>query len=90
MVRDIRQLELVILYRKTEELAQTFLTTFLDASFNISSQKSYGQTGVISVICVMMKEEKEHFSIIDWVSTKQKKYRSLELWSRDICMGRSR
>ena len=73
MVREIKKLEPVILFRRTEGVIQAILTMFSDASFNISSRKSYGQTGVISGIRTMMKDGKEQFYVIDWVSTKQKR-----------------
>lgn len=73
MVREIKNLEPVVLFRRADTAAQTMLNTFSDASFNISTRKSYGQTGVISRIRTTMENGSEQFYVIDWVSTKQKR-----------------
>ena len=73
MVRDIKKLDPTLFFRQADQVKQAWVTTFSDASFNISSRKSYGQTGVICGIRTTMNEGSEQYYVIDWVSTKQKR-----------------
>ena len=71
MVREIKKLEPVILFQKTEGVSQTILTSFSDASFNINSQK--GQAGLTPDIRTKMKDGIDQFYVIKGASTKRKR-----------------
>ena len=72
-VRDIRKLDPTIVYHSPGNVANAILSTFSDASFNITARKSYGQTGLVSGVRTTMQDGSELFHILDWVSTKQRR-----------------
>lgn len=73
IVREIKKLKPVLLFRRTGTVIGAVITTFSDASFNITSRKSYGQTGLVSGVRTTMDNGSEMFHMLDWVSTKQRR-----------------
>lgn len=73
IVRDIKKLQPTLLFRRTGNVTKAMITTFSDASFNITSRKSYGQTGLVLGVRTTMDDGYEMFHMLDWVSTKQRR-----------------
>ena len=73
IVRDMKKLKPYILYKRPTNVTRAIVSTFSDASFNISSLKSYGQTGLVFGIRTLTKDGSEHFHTLNWVSTKQRR-----------------
>lgn len=73
IVREIKKLQPVIVYQQPENFLNVILTTFSDASFNMSSLRSYGQNGLISGLRIMCRDGTEVFHTPDRVSTKQRR-----------------
>lgn len=62
IVRDIKKLQHAIVFHQPTSVVNAILNTFSDASFNISSRKSYGQTGLISGLRIMWNDGTKLFS----------------------------
>ena len=73
IVRDIKKLTPTLFFRNSTDVVSAMVSTLSDASFNINSRKSYGQTGLIMGIRTLLQDGSECFHTVDWVSTKQRR-----------------
>lgn len=73
IVRDIKKLTPHIIFPRSTSVVRAMISTFSDASFNISSRKSYGQTGLVLGIRTQLEDGSELFHVLDWVSVKQRR-----------------
>lgn len=73
IIRDIRKLSPTIFFPPCAHVVNAVATTFSDASFNISSRKSYGQTGVVSGVRAELSNEINRFYALEWISVKQRR-----------------
>ena len=65
IVRGIRKLHPSILYPDCHHIINAVVSPFSDASFNTTSRKSYGQTGLVQGIRVKLPNENNRFHVLD-------------------------
>ena len=74
MLREIEKLSpsLTFLAPERNYAPDAYLCTFSDASYNISSKQSYGQTGVFTGLAIP-EGDVHAFHPLDWTSSKQRR-----------------
>lgn len=73
MLKEIRDLSPKLHFPAIKNSPDMQLTTFSDASFNISSTQIYGQTGTITGVEVSEENQPNKFFALDWSSVKQRR-----------------
>lgn len=74
MLKELKDMQPTINLNKMKMyMNKVEVWTFSDASFNITSGREYGQTGIITGIHARSDEEEKTFHIIDWTSSKQRR-----------------
>ena len=73
MIREILKLNPMILFRRPESIEEAIICTFSDAAYNISSAKSYGQSGIFAGLSIKTAGGLQVYHAIDWSSTKQRR-----------------
>jgi len=74
MVKEILQLKPVnVFHAPTSIVTDMFVSSFADASYNISSTQCYGQTGIVNGIVIKQEGMDELlYHLTDWTSHKQR------------------
>lgn len=74
MLKESRDLEPAIVYNKPKSaVTRIEVWTYSDASFNISSTKEYGQSGILMGLMIYTEDNDNIFHVVDWSSSKQRR-----------------
>lgn len=74
MLKELKDLQPIIRFNKINAtIKEIDIWTFSDASFNITSGRDYGQTGIITGIHAKGDGDNEIYHAIDWASSKQRR-----------------
>lgn len=71
IIKEFKNLQPIINFNNLKgNTKQAEIWTYSDASFNISSGRDYGQTGIITGILIKNYNDETAFHVIDWGSKK--------------------
>lgn len=76
MLKEILSLKPWVTFRQPPNAAnikEVLISSFSDASFNLSSSSGYGQTGVLTGFRIELHKGPDIFHPIDWCSNKQRR-----------------
>lgn len=75
MLNELSKLDPYIRYKSPKnEITNASVVVFSDASFNIGSSRSYGQTGLVAGIAFTEKgDPNTRYHVVDWSSHKQRR-----------------
>lgn len=88
-IEEFKDLSPMIKFKALTQQADMQITTFSDASFNISSLQVYGQTGIVTGINVYQHDNQILFYPINCTWTKQRRVKHLSYWAEKLAAAKT-
>lgn len=74
MLKEMKDLKPILSFPKVcDDVKSIRILSFSDASFNIGGSNQYGQTGIITGLEFLSRNDERIYHLVDWASSKQRR-----------------